>query len=237
MSVSSLELIDRLEKRGSLSKQAADSLRAKRELVLANTIAELAHGTHEKRAGFFDLLSKAKTPAMTGGAAAAGAAGTPIVAAGPQTWSDALSNVAKILAIAGLASGGAAAARGIGNHMRGRALEQDIEGAWPEVQTRVKRLNEASADGQGTGADEESVRDAFMQLVRLAPNIAAIPSVAAPIVRDTVMYPTGVKHDDRVRRWMDLQRGMDEMRERNSAFDPNDVNLGVNVATKALGGK
>lgn len=163
--MSSLSVIDALEKRGYIDTDARQRLLEKRAAVVVDHIAE-------KTAGVFSRMGHQLSGVGDASAALArrGVAGHKV----QMGWPEWIGNVARVLGVgAGLAAGGAAVGAA-GHAVEKAGLNKRIKSSRTEVANLLAEQNPEIKRQQD---------EVFDAVARYAPTLAADPLVAAGIVR------------------------------------------------------
>lgn len=216
MTLSSLEMIERCEQRGFLSKEAAAEIRTVRKELIKQAVKK----------GFLDLFQKAK------------AMPEPVKAKGwfeklrepamhpdkgqKKVWGDVTSNLAKMLGLAGLTAG-AAGGLNLGVHRMAQGRQrQMIEDSYKKIYDEEPGLHTI---------DPEKVRRHFGVIARYAPSIAADPVVASSMVHSLAQRAGGEIQKD-VKMLSDLEGQIRKSREMTPVVKPEKA---VGWAAKGIG--
>lgn len=229
--MSSLRLTIECHQRGLLSKEAAEAVLEKREDLIKGAMRKQAAALidsiqrledHTKEAGFLSgrgqgggFLSKFKS----GGKSPGGG------------WSDVLSNLTKMTALAGLAAGATTGAGALIQHSRDRRLRGRIQESYKQMFEEEPDLKEHLDDPDRR---RTLTRD-FGILSEVAPSLAAIPSVAGLWLRSKQTQPR--IEPSEIGNLADIQRKIDEMHETHRGAGPKLAPLAVHgLVTGAMGG-
>lgn len=222
MALSSLELIQRCEERGLLTKEAAQEVEAIRkdlikEAVRGSLWGKSKHVVEEgakkaKKKGFFDKLFGG--PELT-------------PPKGKKSgWGDAASNIAKLMALGGLTAGATSGlnfAVGAVKDKRQRKLIQDSFG---QIYNEEPGLHTA---------DPEKVQRTFGLIARYAPSMAADPVVAAATTHAFIQRPVGTIMED-VKRLAEVEATITSSKKPTEVFKPDKMVLTVTKAVSGYGG-
>ena len=222
----SIALLQRLQKQGLLSKEAAADVLQKREELLNAALAKQAsilfRGLRQapKVKKPLGLLERMKLPGRTP------MRGAPEDAGG---WSDVTMNLGKILALAGLtagaATGASAGVTGLKTSVDEKKRQRAIESSFQSVKKMVASGRSGSPGAESaTNLAPAAVRRTFDVLARYAPTLASDPVVAAEYVRHQAAEegPFATHIQDLARTEQAVRRALegDPTPTRKSSFNP-----------------
>lgn len=206
--MSSLRLVIECQNRGLLTKEAAESVLQKRNALihtamrkqaaeLVASIQRLEVGETKEAAGGFlgrgggggGFLSKFKTGGISRGG----------------SWGDVVSNLTKMVALAGLTAGATTGVGAIMHHSRDKKLRGRIQGSYKQMFEEFPELKDMRESPEG----QRIVDRNFGILAEVAPSLAAIPAVAGTFVRSKGIQQRFDPQD--IAQLADTQRRIDEM--------------------------
>lgn len=219
----SIRLLVECEKKGFLSKEAAVQVLEKREQIVRSALRKQASAffvslfkapSLEKDAGIGSALFGARTTGSTGRGLLSrfregGATGPGTVQA---PWKDVGSNLAKMLALAGLTAGATAGIGSIMRHSRDQKMQAEIESSYGRMFDEYPKLKEV--DERRPGAVQRN----FGILAKFAPSLAAEPSVAGAWVHNA--SELGQVPVDSIKGLAETQRRIDEAAEGRHRMTP-----------------
>lgn len=210
--MSSLRLVIECHQRGLLTKEAAESVLERRnalirtamrkvagDLVSAIRNLEVEETTKEAAGGFLGaargggggFLSKLKSGGISRGG----------------SWGDVTSNLAKMMALAGLTAGATSGVSALMHHSRDKKLRGRVQDSYKQMFTEFPELNEMKESPEGSRMIERN----FGILAEVAPSLAAIPAVAGTWIRSKGIQQRMDPQD--IAGLADTQRKIDEMHE------------------------
>jgi len=223
MALSSLDMIMACQQQGYLSKEAtADALRRRQQLIkeamgkyainifkaMRRAPATTSSAVKAEKGG--GLLSKLRTGSRTGSPDSA-------------KWSDVTTNLAKMMALAGMTAGATAGLGGLMSHRSAKNLDARVKNSYQEM---IKHDTELVVPG-----DREKTQRNFGVLARYAPSLASEPAVAGPIVKSmNVMEGVNVPF---IKSLAETQSRIDDMAEKRKIVRMSPMKV-TDFATKAM---
>lgn len=194
--MTSLELLVECQRRGYLTKEAAAEVLEARERLIKKAMRSAVKSLFRraskeappKNPSFFQKLKSGGPTAKPGG---------------ETGWSDVTSNLAKMMALAGMTAGATAGVGGLVRHSKDRQLEKEIAASYKGMFKEYPKLNEM---------DRAKVQRHFGVLSRYAPSMAADPTVAGSWVQSTTMM--GQVNTGDIKNLAETQRQIDEAHDR-----------------------
>jgi len=174
MALSSLRLIVECEHKGLLSKEAAVSLLKTRDKIIKDAMAKEASNIFKMRRA----ASKVQKPMSLIERILKGSATGTRENAG---WSDVAGNLMKMMVLAGATAGIASGTGALIRHSKDRKLQKAVQQSYKQVIELDPELARTE--------NRTKTRQMFGVLAKLAPSLAAVPAVAAPIVRSLNTAP------------------------------------------------
>lgn len=219
----SFELLLKCRESGILSKEAADDVfRVRKQLIkaaMAKAVKDLlgkmkAAPTPPPAKGLDRLKQLFGSASMTPGSAARSEGAT-------TQWSDAATNLAKMMALAGMTAGAASGISALSQRAADKRMGVQIEDSYRQMFSEFPALREKNPN---------VVRTHFGVLRRYAPSLAADPIVAGSFVQQTAEM--GAIHPDQIKMLAQTQNEIDRDVSAGSSF----LDRGVGLATKAMSG-
>lgn len=231
MTKTSLQLIGSCHQRGLLSKEAAVELLGTRDRMIKQAMAKYAGRlfgilrkstpiatTNKAKVSIFDKLKMGGlTPTK----------GKKDDIPGQVQWSDVASNLAKMMALAGLTAGATAGVSGIMKHRKDKSLRADIDASYKKMLSGNQDLKDVEEHDPGR------VRRHFGVLARYAPSLAADPTVAGTWVQNTSR--AGIISVSDIKNLAETQNRIDDAREDRGRIKLSPLQVGT-FATKAMMG-
>jgi hypothetical protein len=227
--MNSLQLTIICHQRGLLSKEAMVEVLRTREQLINQALRKEA-------ASIFSRMGRAINPANPKGAVGGffgkfkqgrltGKSGKAPV--GGSGWSDALSNIGKLTALAGMTAGAGAGIHAVARHSKDKKLRGMVQQSYDQMFTGdpdLAQLREQHPD---------KVRQSFGILAQYAPSLAANPVVAGTFVK-TQARAGHIGAHDMVRQLAETQAMIDKHHESISPLKGK-WQEGMGLATKAIG--
>lgn len=226
--ISSLALLQRLQKQGVLSKEAAAEILKQRDQIIKRELSKEAASIFSKlRRGKqirkklkekkrpVSVIDRIKTPDKTPFPSKKKTEET-------SRWSDVTLNLGKLLALAGMTAGASAGISGVQNVLSERALRSKLEDSFQGTR-RMVRGGEAGNPNAVAAMDMEPgrVRQYFDTFARYAPTLASDPIVATSYIRSRADTPFVAV--DEIARLAEMERAVRRAKEdeaRKSSLNP-----------------
>lgn len=219
--MSSLRLAIECHQRGLLTKEAADAVLKKRNDLIGAAMRKQAQALVDSIQRLDYELDKEAAGGLLGlrGGGGGGAGGffSKFKQGGTSRgggWSDVMSNITKMMALAGLTAGATSGVSAIMQHSRDKKLRSRVQDSYQQMFEEFPELKEQREDPQYRRMIDRN----FGILAEVAPSLAAIPAVAGTWIRSKGIQQRMDPVD--IAGLADTQRKIDEMREARHGGGP-----------------
>lgn len=216
--MSSLRLVIECQQRGLLSKEAAESVLAQRNEIIKVAFRKVAAELVESLANLeVENVKEAAGGFLAGRGSGAGGFLSKFKSGGTSRgggWGDVMSNLTKMVALAGMTAGATTGVGALMQHSRDKKLRGRVQESYKQMFEELPELKEMRETPDGQRLIERN----FGILAEVAPSLAAIPAVAGTWIRSKGIHTRMDPQD--IAGLADTQRKIDEMHETRRGGGP-----------------